>query len=80
WMAPAPPLECHELLWCNQDWGEPSMQVVTTVGLDIAGRGSSRRSASIGQTRDRTRPMLQQRQKVLAEGPPHVTQSGHARA
>jgi hypothetical protein len=32
-------------------------------------------AAQTGRTHDRTRPMLQQRQKVLAKAP--MTQSGH---
>src|SRR5690242_11350456 len=36
-------------------------------------------AAQTGRTHDRTRPMLQLRQKVLAKAPSHMTQSGHER-
>jgi len=51
--------------------GQRTLKCVLSIGTRSAQsiRASGTSAASTGRTRDRTRPMLQQRQKVLAKAP-----------
>jgi hypothetical protein len=60
-------------------WVIALLKCVLTIGTRSAHSilASGFTAAQTGRTHDRTRPMLQQRQKVLAKAPSNMTQSRH---